>query len=192
MIKNLTYATLFGLLITSCGGNEEKSSNDVKADVTPSELSIAYYIEDSIPSNFTYFVELDGQIEARAKVYQNKLAVLQQEGQQLLDTYQRKMAAGLLSQNDQMSYEKRIQEKQYQIQVLQETDGVELERDSFNGNEELHEKMKTYGEEYAKSKGYTLLVGVQQGGQILYIDPSMDVTMDFIDFMNQQEDNIEE
>lgn len=77
------------------------------------------------------------------------------------------------------------------MQVLQETEGADIERQNYEGNLEVIEKLEKYAKEYAEDHGYTMILAWQQAGQILYIDPSMDITMDFINYMNEQEGDIE-
>lgn len=173
------------MLIASCG--ESKDGNGSGSSEEMGEMKFAYYIKDSIPGNFTYFIDAQSQLEAKAKVYEEKLMKLQQEGQILLDSYQRQNAAGLLSTNQAKGFEQQISMKQQQIQVLQETDGMALERESNEGNEELIKKLEDYGKNYAKEHGITIFLARETAGQILYIDSIMNVTMDFIKYMNEQE-----
>lgn len=176
---------LIGLLtLASCG---EKKSNKSADKADDSQLKIAYYIKDSVPNNLIFYKEFASDIEEKAKVYEERLFKLQQEGQNMLQSYQRQMQAGLLSQNQAQSYEQRIQKKQEQMQVLQETEGADIERQNYEGNLEVIEKLEKYAKQYSEENGYTMMLAWQQAGQILYIEPSMDVTMDFINFMNEQE-----
>ena len=173
------------MLITSCGDSKEGNNGGSSAEI--GDISFAYYNKDSIPGNFTYFIDAQSKLEDKAKVYEEKLMKLQQEGQILLDSYQRQNAAGLLSANQAKGFEQQISMKQQQIQVLQETDGMALERESNEGNEELIKKLETYGKNYAKNHGITVFLARETAGQILYMDSTMDVTMDFIKYMNEQE-----
>ena len=150
-------------------------------------MSIAYYIKDSIPGNFTYYKEMQADLDARAKEFEAKMIAIQQEGQRMMANYQRKMQAGLLSANAAAVEEQKIAKKQEQMQVLEQTDGAAIQQDSYERNLELIEKMEKYGKEYAGTHGYSIFFGRESAGQILYIDSTMNVTMDFIEYMNKRE-----
>lgn len=176
---------LIGLVTLAACGEKKSTKNADKAD--DAQMKIAYYIKDSVPNNLIFYKEFIGDIEVKAKAFEERLMKLQQEGQNMLQSYQRQMQAGLLSQNQAQAFEQRIQKKQEQMQVLQETEGADIERENYDGNIEVIEKLEKYAKQYAEDNGYTIMLAWQQAGQILYIDPSMDVTMDFINFMNEQE-----
>lgn len=176
---------LIGLLTLASCGEKKSSKTAEKAD--EAQLKIAYYIKDSVPNNLIFYKEFATDIEEKAKVYEERLFKLQQEGQNMLQSYQRQMQAGLLTQNQAQSYEQRIQKKQEQMQVLQETEGADIERQNYEGNLAVIDKLEKYAKQYSEENGYTMMFAWQQAGQILYMEPSMDVTMDFINFMNEKE-----
>lgn len=188
MKKILLLFVVGAISLTSCG---EKKETKTITEEKNEGMKIAYYVKDSVPTNLIFYKEFIGDLEVKAKAYEERLLKLQQEGQNMLQSYQRQMQAGLLSQNQAQAFEKRIQKKQEQMQVLQETEGADIERQNYEGNLEVIEKLEKYAKEYAEDHGYTMILAWQQAGQILYIDPSMDITMDFINYMNEQEGDIE-
>ena len=187
-MKKVLFIASALMFLASCGESKKETTGGEVALPEMDDMKFAYYIKDSVPTNFTYFMEAQAQIDTKLKAFEQRMYALQMEGQQLLDKYQRQQAAGLLSQNDIASYEQKIAQKQNQLQVLQQTEGAELERESMNGNIELIEKMEKYGKEYAKEHGITVFLAAESAGAILYIDSTMNVTMDFIEYMNKREE----
>ncbi len=186
---------IFGLsmiaLLASCGGNES-TNNTAEASGPTGELKIAYYMQDSVATSFTYFKDKQEKLEAKARKLEEQLMGLQQELQTMGANYQRKMSAGLLSQNDAAAYERRLAQKQQQIQVLQQTDGADIERESYEATMDLMEKMESYGKSFSQENGYNVLLNWQSGGQVLYIDSTMDVTSEFIKYINAKADSAQE
>ena len=183
-MKKVLFMASALLFLSACGDDEK--GGDVSSP-SMEDIKFAYYVEDSIPNNFTYFMDAQAALEVKAKAFEEKMYKLQEEGQQLVNTLQRQQGAGLLSDNQIAGYQNRIGVIQNQIQVLQETEGAQLERESMDGTVEMFDKMEKYAKNYASEHGITIFLAHKAAGQIIYIDPSMDVTMDFIDYMNNQE-----
>lgn len=186
-MKKVLFIASVLVLLASCGDSKKESNAGESALPEMENMKFAYYIKDSVPTNFEYFMEAQAQIDTKLRAFEQRMYNLQMEGQQLLEKYQRQQAAGLLSQNDIAGYEQKIAQKQNQLQVLQQTEGAELERESMNGNFELIKKMEKYGKEYALDHGITVFLAAESAGAILYIDSTMNVTMDFIEYMNKRE-----
>ena len=181
-MKQILVATIgLALVLTSCGGDKGSGG------AGNGETKFAYFIKDSIPEHFTVYKEAQAELEIKGQEYEQRLFQLQQDGQQKLDSYQRQMGAGLLSNNDIARKEQEIQIIQQQIQVLQETDGADLSRKGSEMTLDVLEKMSQYGKEFANENGISVFLGSEQGGAILYMDSTMNVTMEFIDYMNKKE-----
>ena len=51
-------------------------------------------------------------------------------------------------------------------------------------------KISEAGREFSEENGFDLLFFYQKGGQITYISDAMDVTQQFINFLNKREDDL--
>ncbi len=192
-MKKLALLVGAALLLAACGGEDKKSESGSDSPVNLPEvenMKFAFYVEDSIPNHYSYFMDAQSALETKAQAFQQRMMALQQQGQQKLEKYQREQSAGLLSQNQIMNYEKEIGMIQQQIQYMQETEGTQLELEQMNGTYELFERIKKYGKEYAEEHGISVFLSDKTGGQVIFMDPSMDVTMDFIEYMNGREKQI--
>ena len=188
-MKNLGILLGALLLFAACGGEDEKKVGGEEIDLPDmADVKFAFYVEDSIPSHFTYFIKAQTELEGKAAAFQQKLFGLQQKGQQIVGEYQR--LQGQLSENQNIEYQRRIGTIENQIQTLQGTEGMQLEQESMNGTAKMQEKLQKYGKEYAEEKGIEIFLTKGMAGSVLHIDPSMDVTMDFIEFMNEREAQI--
>lgn len=170
-------------LLASCGGSgKEKSGSSSSSD-----LSIAFYVKDSIATNYTYFVESQEEIAGIEAEVGAKANALQQEYAKYANEYQSKMQRGLLSKNGETFYNKKIQELQLEMTSLEQTEGAELNKKAEKFQIELLEKLDQYGKEYAEKNNFTLIFAKEKMGAILYGDASMDITMDLIEYMNEQD-----
>jgi len=168
--------------LASCGG-EEASSGGASTE----GVKIAYYVQDSISTNLKYFMESQDEITVLEEGLNGELAAFQAEYQRLGGEYQSKMAQGLLSPDGQKFYENKIRKIELDITSLQETEGADLQDKAMKFQESFLEKLEKSAKDYADKNGINLFLAKEKIGVVLYADSSMDVTMDFIKFMNDAE-----
>lgn len=181
-MKIIGLAIIVVAVLASCGDKKtSKSSGNSTGDVA------AYYCQDSIAEHFSFFKEESAVFDAESQEFQETIMKLQQEGQMLVNNLQIQQQAGALSQVQIANKNRAIEAIGKKIDVLQQTDGARLEKKRDELNKSLMTKMETYAKEYSEKNGYTILFAWASGGQILYMDKSRDVTMDFIKYMNEQE-----
>ena len=183
-MKILGVAIVMIALLASCGDKGKKKSES--ASSSGGEVA-AYYWQDSIPGHFKFYKDESADLEIEMREYQEIVMKLQNEGQQKMQNLQIQQSAGALSQIDIANKNRAIEAIGKKIEVLQQTDGAALEKKNAEFTKELIEKMETYAKEFSEENGYTILFVRQTGGQILYMPESKDVTMDFIQYMNDQE-----
>jgi Skp family chaperone for outer membrane proteins len=178
-MKIIGLVIVVGALLASCGSNKESgvSSNDIK---------IAYYVKDSVAENFDYFTTTQESIQKMEEELQGKANALQQEYSRYANEYQTKMAQGLLSKNGEAFYQQKIKAIELELTSLEQTEGAELAKKAEKFQTELLEKLDKYGKEYANEHKINLFLAKEKMGSILYADSTMDVTMDFIKFLNDK------
>ncbi len=181
-MKILGLAIVMVAVLASCGDKAKKSSGS-----DSSALSIAFYVKDSVATHYTFFMESQKEIEEIEAEVSAKANVLQQEYAKYAGEYQSKMQRGLLSKNGETFYTKKIQELQLEMTSLEQTEGAELNSKAEKFQADLLDKLDQYGKEFAEKNSYNLILAKEKMGAILYAAESMDITMDFIDYMNAQE-----
>lgn len=190
MNKTLLIIGLLATTLIACNNKKKKddTNEEVASSSSANEMNIAFYVQDSVPNQFEFYKTTQAELEAKATAFQNKIMKLQSQYQALGGEFQRKVQANTLSENQIRAYQERIANKEGQIMQIQQTEGAQLEKEQFDGNVLLINKIEEYAQEYAKKNGYTLFLSKSTGGNVMFVDPSMDVTSDFIAYMNQQEE----
>lgn len=181
-MKILVAAIVSVAVLAACATNSGK-----KSDGGSPSLKIAFYVKDSVATHYTYFKKSQEEIESMEEKVGAKVNVLQQEYAKYANEYQSKMQQGLLSKNGEGFYQKKIQDIQLEMTSLEQTEGAELNKKAEKFQTELLDKLDKYGKEYAEENGYNLILAKEKMGSILYGDESMDITMDFIEYMNKQD-----
>ena len=182
-----------GLVLASCGKNEAKEENTVP-NVEPKEigqLKIAYYDSDSLKKYFDYYREQDSIVTKKQLSFQKEVERRTKEYQDYIVRNDEKARSGLLSQNEVMQIQQRIQQMEASLMKYQQEEGSKLENETLSKLEEISKKINVLGKQFSEENKIDILLINGQGGQLNYISPDMDVTKEFVTYLNQHQQDIE-
>lgn len=182
-----------GLVLASCGRNETKEENTVP-NVEPKEigqLKIAYYDSDSLKKYFDYYREQDSIVTKKQLSFQKEVERRTKEYQDYIVRNDEKARSGLLSQNEVMQIQQRIQQMEASLMKYQQEEGSKLENETLSKLEEISKKINVLGKQFSEENKIDILLINGQGGQLNYISPDMDVTKEFVAYLNQHQQDIE-
>ncbi len=191
----LFYASCLGFLLLSCNDAKKK---DAEADKNPTvitrydkSLVIAYYHQDSLKERFDYYKKEDQVITRKQKLFE---AEMKRRGKELEDYVRRndeKARNGLLSQNEIMQIQQKAQSMEQELMQYQQTQAAKIEEESVKKLEAITKKIETLGKMYSEKNNIDILLIHGAGGQLNFINEKMNVTSDFIRFLNENQANIE-
>ena len=193
MKKIISLLVIPTAILFSCGSKEE-----VKKDSTPkvqardmNGLVIAYYSNDSIKENFEYYKREDAAVTKKQKAFQAEVQRRTTEYQNFLQRKDQEARGGLLSQNEIAQAQQKAQQMEASIMQYQQTEGARLEEETLKKLEDISKKIEALGKKYCEKHKIDILLIHGEGGQLNYINPSMDVTTEFINFLNENQNQIE-
>ncbi|MDG1350124.1 MAG: OmpH family outer membrane protein [Crocinitomicaceae bacterium] len=173
---------------------EKKVTSPTQVNVLEKDtagLVIAFYFNDSLKEGFTYYKDIDEKVSRKNLSYQNEL----QSKTQALENFVAKKGAeanqGLLSQNEIAKIQEKAQRMEAELVQYQQREGARLEAEVMRELTAINNKVKSFGRKFSEANGIDLLLGYADGGQINYVNPSMDVTRSFIEFLNNEQKAIE-
>jgi len=191
----LFFASCLGFLLLSCNDAKKK---DAEADKTPTvitrydkSLVIAYYHQDSLKERFDYYKKEDQVITRKQKMFE---AEMKRRGKELEDYVRRndeKARNGLLSQNEIMQIQQKAQTMEQELMQYQQAQAAKIEEESVKKLEAITKKIETLGKMYSEKNNIDILLIHGAGGQLNFINEKMNVTSDFIRFLNENQANIE-
>ena len=191
----LFFASCLGFLLLSCNDAKKK---DAEADKSPTvitrydkSLVIAYYHQDSLKERFDYYKKEDQVITRKQKLFE---AEMKRRGKELEDYVRRndeKARNGLLSQNEIMQIQQKAQTMEQELMQYQQTQAAKIEEESVKKLEAITKKIETLGKMYSEKNNIDILLIHGAGGQLNFINEKMNVTSDFIRFLNENQANIE-
>jgi len=193
MIKILTSIVLLLTLISACS-----SPAPAKKDSTPKVpttrldgLKIAYYSNDSIKKYFEYFKREEATAEKNQRRFENELQKRNKAYEDYIVKKDQEARSGLLSQNEIAMVQQKAQQMQNELLQYQQTEGARIEKETLKSLEAINKKVELWGKKYSEKHQIDLLLIQGQGGQINYINKAMDVTKEFINFLNENQGKIE-
>jgi outer membrane protein len=195
LVMKLFFASCLGFLLLSCNDAKKKDS---AADKNPTvitrydkSLVIAYYHQDSLKERFDYYKKEDQVITRKQKMFE---AEMKRRGKELEDYVRRndeKARNGLLSQNEIMQIQQKAQSMEQELMQYQQAQAAKIEEESVKKLEAITKKIETLGKMYSEKNNIDILLIHGAGGQLNFINEKMNVTSDFIRFLNENQANIE-
>ena len=193
-MKKLFILVCSATILASCG---EKKSSTPK-DTTPKvearnvgDLKIAFYHNDSIKEYFEYYKKEDEAVTKKQKAFQAEVQKRTTEYQNYLQRKDQEARQGLLSQNEIAQAQQKAQQMEAAIMAYQQKEGGRLEEETMRKIEDINKKIEALGKKYCEKHGIDILLMHGKGGQLNFVNQSMDVTKEFINFLNENQSQIE-
>lgn len=176
---------------------QDKPEEDTKASIPKVEkralggLVIAYYVNDSIKTKFQYYKEQDALVTKKQKVFQAELQRRNKELENYVQRNDEKARSGLLSQNEIAQIQQKAQQMEQSLVQFQQVQGAKIEEETMTKLEAISKKIEVLGKQYCEKHKIDILLIHGEGGQLNYINSSMDITNEFIIFLNDKQSKIE-
>ena len=183
------------LLFSSCSDGDvkekviEKQVNLVSKD--SSGLVLAFYNFDSLRLRFEYYKNVEDQLAKSRASLQNKYQAKTVKYQNYVNKKQKDIEAGLLSQNEMLQVQQKAGQMEQEIIEFQQRESAKLEVDMMQKQQDINSKVESFGKIFSELHGIDVLFQYATGQQINYINPNMDVTTDFINFLNTEQKKLE-
>lgn len=189
------------LLATSCNSSTEEETTGeegtsvyhpktVNRDSINGGLTIAYYHQDSIASGFNFYREIDSMLKEKESIFQRELRSKYENYQEYESKIRQRMDAGEITGYQLEDIQQEAMQKQEAIATFERQRGGELQQESLSYQTALMNKISEAGREFSEKNGIDLLFFYQKGGQITYISNAFDATSEFLQFLNQRENEI--
>ncbi|MFT6981704.1 MAG: outer membrane protein [Crocinitomicaceae bacterium] len=196
-MKYAVVSTLLIALLASCGGDGEDKKEETKEDTTAKvqprktgELKIAYYINDSLVANFEALRAVDSVFLIKQQQFEGEVKGRENDYNSWIQQKENKAKQGLLTENEIAQLSQEAQTRQAQMAQFQQSRGTELQQKYAKEMEVLTKKIDQFSTEYCTANNIDILLKHGLGGQVGYAHPSMDVTMEFVAYLNQAQEKL--
>lgn len=186
------------LVLGACGEKNEVEKNDTSSQVrvegSPQDMGgmkVAFYNLDSLKTMYSYFREQDSIITIDGLNFQRELERRGANLQSFITKNEANIQKGLMSQDDIMKIQQQAQQRQEIIMQYQQSVGGDIEKRGYDVMEIIGNRLQEYGGKFSEDKGIDILMVYTKGGQFNYINGSLDVTKEFTDYLNEQQDEMD-
>lgn len=194
-MKAIVWICALGLVVGACDSSEESPTEEsTMAPAGTSEthvktgnsdrVRIAYINNDSLTVKYKRLETLNKELADKQVAAEKRLAALEQE---LMGWYAKmEKEFPLMAKSDQEKAQQELQRRQIGFEKEKErlaNELAELQNKILSGHLET---ITRHCKEYAQENGYDFIMVYQPGGEMLYGNPSYDVTDAIVDRLNKE------
>jgi Skp family chaperone for outer membrane proteins len=193
-MNKLFFLAIF-LIFGSCGDNDVKEKIIEKQVALVSKDStgfiMSFYHTDSIQSNFNYYLKVKTELEQKESYYNSNLESKRSKMQNFLSKKEKEMAAQLLSENEIAQVKSKLQKMNEELIQFEQSEGIKLQQEMLIVTQQVNKKIEAFGKMFSEQNNIDVLLSFIPGQQINYINPNMDVSSAFVDFLNAEQKKLE-
>ncbi len=148
-------------------------------------LTIAYVNTDTILANYKYYKSQIASLESSQAIAERQLEERYKKLEEDYKNYLTKIKLGLIKQEDA---ENQFAEKQAELQDYQDKLRNNLLEKEQKVADQLYDSILNHIAIFNKQAGYTYIIAHAKGSNILYSDPSLDLTQIILQSLNASYD----
>lgn len=191
LLLSLNLVILAGLIIlyilhfTGSGKNGSSISGAV-AKASKGAISVAFVNNDSIMSNYELVKKMRSDLEAKGKRLMGEVASKQQAFEKDATYFQEQVAKKSINDQSAQEIYGQLQQNQQQIYGLRDRYTAELQQSEMDMNVALIDSVMNFLKRYNEKYKFDYILGFTKGGNILYANDTLDVTVDVIRELNAE------
>lgn len=191
-MKKLLFVGAVALSLAACKsekGRDNDTKSEIKTGVASTEggVKIAYYVLDSVVETFEVYKQEMEAFEKEGTQLQSQLGSIQQEYERVYTEYEKGVRQQVLTPNQIANLEQRLGGLQQKMADFQNTKMAAYQQKQIEATAAIQNKITKYSEEFSKANDIDLFLVSGTGSQVAYGNPSMDLTVKFVAYMNEQE-----
>lgn len=188
IIIALAVAALYVLYFTGNPKNTniKKTNADNKVYNDDFTKSIYYINFDTVLAGYDMYVDLQDQLEKKAKTSEADLTNKGQKFQRDVADYQNKMQKGLLLRSEAQEIEQQLAATEQDLMRQQENKRLELAQEQAIINRKVLDSIMKYLDKIQPEYNYHFVLGTTFGGGVLYANQNLDITQEVIKGLNEE------
>lgn len=190
--KACAIALAAALVLAGCGkkdpSQQVKSNGLPKAgsDAAAAGCGVAVVDVDSLSLQYDYCKEGQKRLEEKQASLQKQLTQRGQALQNAMQDFQSKLqSGGYTTQTQAEEAQRKLQQQQQSLQAYQEQIEREMQTEAKAYQDELRKQIDAYLKEYNRNGRFKVIIS-KIGGNVLYMDASVDITADVIAGLNER------
>ena len=203
-MKTLYMLFFSGLFLVACNSNvkieaEKKKENTAANKSTvpiiqpkdSSGLKIAYYNLDSLQKKYVFFKKEYEKMTTKKKSFEKELLKKQKEFESFVERNEELAKKGLLSQIQMEKAQIKAQKLQREYTLYEQEKSMEMQVEGEKKMTLIYNQILTYSKLFCEQNNIDILLQSGTTSQLGYINPSMNATNEFINYLNQKQTDID-
>jgi outer membrane protein len=188
LIINIVLAIAVGVLFFLYFSlkSEIKTVASAPASGSVKDVRIAFVNMDTLYAHYDEYMDLKAQIAEKQKKMENELNNKKSQYERKVMDYQDKVQKGLLLTSERQRIEQQLYADQQNLMRLGESMQNELAEETRVLNNRLGNNIVEFLKEYNKDGKYVYIMSHVFGGNLLYVNDSLDITADVIKGLNEK------
>ena len=189
MKKVFLLLTIGVSLLISC--NSPQASGETEGDVSETSQiqsivlgDIVYVDIDVLTENYLMTQDLEATLEEKADRFQADFQNRQRRFQQQVTDLQNRAQRGLETQRRLNEMGEQLAQEEQTLMQFFENSRNELAEEQMVMQRQILQAIMDYLEEYNKERGYKYILGNAFGSNILFADPSLNITEEVLEGLN--------
>ncbi len=186
VITTLSLGLLVAVGITACNQNKPAAAPAAATTTTaatPATASIVYINSDTLLARYSYVKDVNKKMNDKGQSAKAAVQSRRDNLQREVAEYQKN--ASTMPADQRQATEQRLQREGQEEQAYEQNTSAELQDEQAKATGKLDDKVAEFVKQYAKAKGYKMvLTYAKTGSNVLYGDPSLDITADVLKGLN--------
>ena len=185
IFTKFTLGLLIAGSITACKQGKTDSTTTTAPTTAPadSKETIVYVNSDTLSAKYNYVKDMDKRLGDKGNAAKGDVQSRRDAFQREVADYQK--GANTMPADQRQTTEQRLQREQQSEQAYEQNASAQLQNDQTVEMKKLYDKIADYTKDYAKQKGYKIVLTYSKNNtNMLYGDPSLDVTADVVKGLN--------
>lgn len=147
-----------------------------------SQTKIAYINVEDLMKDYDGTKALEETLKAKQEDMAKELDSLSAPFQAKVQEYYQN--ASKMSTQKRAQVEQGLQQEQQMLQARQQQASQVLQQENQVLSEAITKKVDSFVTDYAKAKGFNLVLGTSGNGTVMYGDEALDITAEILDILN--------
>ena len=150
------------------------------------QSGVVYLNIDTVLTEYDMYYDLKSQFEAKGKKLEAELNARSKAWEREATDFQDKVNKGLLLRSQAQEMQQKLAAEQQNLINLRDQMTYDLAEQEQVMNRQIINSIMEYLKEYNKQYKYQYILGTSFGGNILYANDSLDISMEVLKGLNEQ------
>ena len=177
-------------IICSCAANGNTNGAqqaNAAGETSAAQGSIVYIQLDSLVNQYDMYNDLKSELESKVQAVQEDLTKKGRSFESAVKDFEAKIAKGLLTRSQAEEQQKRLLEREQNLQGLSQQKQMELAEEEAVMMRRVMDAVQTYINKYQQEKGYALIITTSAAtNTVIAGNANLDITQSVLTGMNEE------